>query len=83
MKDVQRFFKSRHRGQYKIYNLCSERTYAASKMSSAAGGGGQAAHFPFEDHNAPALSQLMDICELTTCWTGGQRCLGSLGIFCR
>ena len=63
MKDVQRFFKSRHRGTFKIYNLCSERTYSASKFSSTSGGEGQACHYPFEDHNAPALQQLMDICQ--------------------
>eukprot|EP01048_Picozoa_sp_COSAG05_P020214 COSAG05_NODE_3377_length_2100_cov_10.836744_1_plen_178_part_00 len=64
MKDVQRFFKSRHRGQFKIYNLCSERTYSAKKFSDSAGGGGKAAHYPFEDHNAPTLVQLLEICEL-------------------
>ena len=63
MKDVQRFFRSRHRGKFKIYNLCSERTYSASKFTCEAGGSGKAAHYPFEDHNAPALQQLLDICE--------------------
>jgi phosphatidylinositol-3,4,5-trisphosphate 3-phosphatase/dual-specificity protein phosphatase PTEN len=62
MKDVQRFFRSRHKGTFKIYNLCSERTYSASKFTSSTGGEGQAVHYPFEDHNAPALQQLMDIC---------------------
>ena len=65
MKDVQRFFKSRHRGQFKIYNLCSERTYSAKKFSESQGGGGKAAHYPFEDHNAPTLAQLLDICGWT------------------
>lgn len=27
MKDVQNFFKKKHAGFYKIYNLCSERSY--------------------------------------------------------
>jgi len=27
------------------------------------GGGGKAAHYPFEDHNAPTLAQLLDICK--------------------
>jgi phosphatidylinositol-3,4,5-trisphosphate 3-phosphatase/dual-specificity protein phosphatase PTEN len=55
MKDVQRFFHSRHRGQFKIYNLCSERTYPAKRFTDSKGGSGQAAHFPFEDHNAPCV----------------------------
>ena len=28
MKDVQSFFKKKHAGFYKIYNLCTERTYS-------------------------------------------------------
>ena len=63
MKDVQRFFKTRHMGSFKIYNLCSERTYSPKKFSEKAGGSGHAAHYPFEDHNAPALGQLFDICR--------------------
>ena len=27
MKDVQRFFKEKHAGFYKVYNLCTERSY--------------------------------------------------------
>ena len=32
MHEVQRFFKERHAGHYKVYNLCSERAYESSEF---------------------------------------------------
>ena len=56
MAEVQRFFATRHKGRFKIYNLCSERVYDPSKF------GGACAHYPFNDHNPPPLSLLPEIC---------------------
>jgi hypothetical protein len=40
MRDVQRFFQLKHRKRYKVYNLCSERSYNASKFK------GRVARYP-------------------------------------
>lgn len=44
MEDVQKFFKMRHKGHYKIINLCSERKYDHSFFD------GNVSEYPFEDH---------------------------------
>eukprot|EP00457_Paulinella_chromatophora_P000328 gb/GEZN01000328.1/.p1 GENE.gb/GEZN01000328.1/~~gb/GEZN01000328.1/.p1 ORF type:complete len:1407 (-),score=296.46 gb/GEZN01000328.1/:501-4721(-) len=57
IRDVQRFFNTRHPDKFMIYNLCSERDYDASKF------GGRKKRFPFEDHNPPPLAMLPEICH--------------------
>jgi hypothetical protein len=39
-----------------VYNLCSERSYAANKFVSLG-------YYPFDDHNAPTLAQIKDFCN--------------------
>ena len=56
---VQRFFNSYHRNNFKIYNLCSEKQYDHSKFT---GCGGLVADMPFDDHNAPPFKTLVDFC---------------------
>ena len=46
-----------HKGHYMVYNLCSERTYDPSLFH------GQVRHTPFDDHNAPPLSLLIEVCR--------------------
>ncbi|KAJ9458501.1 Phosphatidylinositol 3 [Diplonema papillatum] len=49
IEEVERFFESRHKGHYRIYNLCSERQYDhAGRFNRSF------RCFPFDDHNAPA-----------------------------
>ncbi|GAB5359550.1 hypothetical protein AAMO2058_000553500 [Amorphochlora amoebiformis] len=55
--EVYRHLETKHRGHYKVYNLCSERSYAASKFHN------RVSCYPFDDHNAPPLNLLVDICE--------------------
>eukprot|EP00742_Colponemidia_sp_Colp-10_P003120 GILJ01003323.1.p1 GENE.GILJ01003323.1~~GILJ01003323.1.p1 ORF type:complete len:663 (-),score=63.55 GILJ01003323.1:227-1957(-) len=64
MKDVQRFFEQRHGGRYKVYNLCSERKYDHAKFN------GRVAEYPFDDHNAPKLVQLIPFCQDVDDWLG-------------
>src|SRR5207247_1626315 len=55
MVDVQRFFRHRHPDNYKLYNLCSERSYEASKFE------GRAARYPFDDHNPCEFERILPI----------------------
>eukprot|EP00736_Rhodelphis_marinus_P013032 Rmarinus@m.11245 len=62
MDEVIRFMDTYHHNQYKIYNLCSERTYVARKFHN------RVAMFPFDDHNTPPLVMLVDFCENAERW---------------
>lgn len=43
---VRKFLDNKHEGHYKLFNLCSERFYNASKFGDET----EVACFPFEDH---------------------------------
>ncbi|CAO3614533.1 unnamed protein product [Mucor hiemalis] len=58
---VKKFLESRHAGHYKVYNLRSEKQYVLSRYESAA-------NFPFDDHQAPPFSTLIDICNDASEW---------------
>eukprot|EP00808_Paulinella_micropora_P027662 g78844.t1 len=57
LRDVQRFFSTRHKDSFMIFNLCSERDYDAARF------GGRKKRFPFEDHNAPPFLLLEEFCR--------------------
>lgn len=61
MSEVQRFLELRHKGHYRVYNLCSERTYDAKKFHSVA-------RFPFDDHNCPMFEDIESFCEDVKHW---------------
>lgn len=56
LPEVQRFFEERHKGHYKIYNLCSERAYNISDCFPLV------KRFPFDDHNPPMLEMIPQFC---------------------
>ena len=56
MSEVQRFFTTRHKGHYRIYNLCSERAYDLEGQFESV------KRFPFDDHNPCALPVLARFC---------------------
>ena len=55
--DVRKFFDGRHQSHYKVYNLCSEKQYAAECFDN------RTAWYPFDDHNCPPFDML---CRLLT-----------------
>jgi len=65
MEEVGNFFVKYHNMHYKVYNLCSERTYEAKDFTSR---GGRVAHYPFDDHNPPPLSLIPKICDDAVAW---------------
>ena len=54
IEDVERFFSSRHNSHFRVYNLCSEKTY-----DTAVRFGGQHIRLPFDDHNPPVPISLI------------------------
>jgi len=61
MLEVQTFFNRRHTGHYKIYNLCSERTYRQHAFQ-------EVGNYPFDDHMAPPFDILFEFCKDVDDW---------------
>ena len=57
MKDVQDFFRKKHPGFYKVYNLCKERSYSDKCFERVN------QQFVFEDHNPPPFDMILQFCE--------------------
>lgn len=57
LSTVVSFLEAKHRYHYKLYNLCSERVYAACKFKN------RVAYYPFDDHSAPPLILIEMFCQ--------------------
>ncbi|EFC45398.1 predicted protein, partial [Naegleria gruberi] len=62
MEEVQRMLKRNHGEHYKVYNLCSEKTYEPSSFE------GRVERFPFDDHNAPPFEMMLPCCRSMDEW---------------
>jgi len=62
IEDVTKFLEKKHPGRYRIYNLCSERSYDPEKFK------GSVVKFPFKDHNPPTLSDIPRFCMDVQNW---------------
>jgi len=60
--EVIRFLEERHKDHYKVYNLCSERSYDHSKFH------GRVEIFPFDDHNSPPFDLIEQFCKNVKFW---------------
>ena len=54
IEEVAKFFKAKHRGHFKIYNLCSERDYEYQPFDYSV------QRYMIDDHNVPTLHQMLD-----------------------
>ena len=54
IEEVAKFFKSKYKGHYRIYNLCSERDYDYEPFDFSV------QRYMIDDHNVPTLHQMYD-----------------------
>lgn len=57
MPEVSRFLKSKHPGNYHVYNLCAERGYEPHWFENRCG------RLMVDDHNVPKLEELVAWCK--------------------
>lgn len=62
LDEVRRFLEDKHRDRYKIYNLCSERSYDIQKFH------GRVAVYPFDDHSPPEFGKILPFCIDVSQW---------------
>ena len=56
LTDVQKFFNTRHKDHYKIYNLCEEKNYPKDIFYKQG-------YYPFKDHEVPSLNTIKLFCD--------------------
>uniref|UniRef100_T1J3Y5 Phosphatidylinositol-3,4,5-trisphosphate 3-phosphatase n=1 Tax=Strigamia maritima TaxID=126957 RepID=T1J3Y5_STRMM len=62
IKEVARFFNTKHPDHYKVYNLCSERTYDDQYFH------GRVERYLVDDHNVPLLEDMVRFARSVRTW---------------
>ncbi|KAL0478112.1 phosphatidylinositol-3,4,5-tris phosphate 3-phosphatase PTEN [Acrasis kona] len=62
LQDVVRFLETRHKGSYKVYNLCSEKGYDPTLFNN------RVERFPFNDHNPCPFEMILPFCRSVDEW---------------
>lgn len=62
IREVARFMDRNHPEHYRVYNLCSERTYSDRHFHN------RVFHRPIDDHNVPAVSEMVDFVREVISW---------------
>lgn len=57
VEEVARFFNTKHKDHYRIYNLCSERDYDETLFHN------RVERVFIDDHNVPRLREMVDFCS--------------------
>lgn len=57
MEDVQKFLDTKHKDNYKVFNLCLEKAYESSCFYH------RVERFPFEDHKPPPFDLILPFCK--------------------
>ncbi|BFZ15305.1 hypothetical protein BsWGS_18344 [Bradybaena similaris] len=65
--EVARFFNTKHKGHYRIYNLCSERSYNESLFFN------NVVRICIDDHNVPKLSEMIDFVANARDWMAADK----------
>ncbi|GAB1607276.1 phosphatidylinositol 3,4,5-trisphosphate 3-phosphatase TPTE2-like isoform X1 [Argonauta hians] len=62
IREVVRFFETKHKDHYRIYNLCSERDYDESLFNN------RVERIAIDDHNVPTVKKMVDFCSGVRDW---------------
>eukprot|EP01130_Rhizamoeba_saxonica_P009275 TRINITY_DN3768_c0_g1_i2.p1 TRINITY_DN3768_c0_g1~~TRINITY_DN3768_c0_g1_i2.p1 ORF type:complete len:461 (+),score=122.39 TRINITY_DN3768_c0_g1_i2:37-1419(+) len=62
LPEVQRFYRTFHEDNYRLYNLCAEKHYDEDKFNNNVG------QYPFYDHNAPPMGTIAECCNDIHAW---------------
>jgi len=64
IEKVANFLNTKHEGRYKVFNLCSEKTYNTTFFHD------RVEQVMIDDHNVPNLQQMLDFADSVRHWLG-------------